>query len=1536
MLGRLGLLGVVVLAIGFAAVPVATSEVVPNAEGDPPLLEFADWSYESDHIFDGLGFTVASAGDVNGDGYDDVIVGALFYGLQGDGAVFVFHGSGTGLSATPDRSLVREQTADGINDWFGHAVASGDVNGDGYDDVIVGAPNARPDGPWLGGGAGAGFGAVEVYLGSASGLSATPDWRATTWFSSWFGFSVAAGDVNGDGYADVIVGAPLRGPIPNPPENGAVGIWLGGPARAGDPSGLGPDGVFDPELFIAFGDEREDARVVTDAEDAWLGWSLAVLEDSSGMPTVVRHDDILVGAPQYTSNSPFGPPYGAAFIVDGIWLAENPDQDANVDVTYLGAPERFTHSAVPYSSLGWAVGNAGDLNGDGRDDPIVGAPSYGDGGHAFVWQRNTTSQSPTQAVWDVSVEAGFGNFGRAVAGAGDVNGDGYRDVVVVDRHFGTGSTSLEARVNLYLGSEGGLDTEPIWSTETAEDGGLFSLFGPMVATSGAGDVNGDGYDDLVVGAPGYGNGQEGEGQVLVWYGGAKTLDVAWLGLGAGTVVSDPSGIDCSTSCDSRFAHGSEVTLTATVDPGSVFDGWGGACTGTGPCIVSMSDHRFVTASFSVQGFVLSVAKEGTGSGDVVSTPAGIDCGIDCSQPYLIGTLVTLVPTAASGSVFSGWSGDCLSVSLTTCRVQMNGDRNVTARFDITLGLALSGSGDGRVISSPVGLDCVDRCEAPFAENATIDLTALPDGDSVFVGFGGDPDCVDGRVLLDISRSCVAEFGDLSEIWSAHYDGPGGTTDSLTSMALAPGGNVVVTGASGDDIMTIRYDASGTEVWARRWDGTAGGQDVARAVVTDTLGNIFVAGFSEAESSGRDIVTLKYLADGTLAWAKRWDGPASGNDFGYAIALDSAGNVFVAGSAIVAGAGDDFATLGYAPDGTLLWDALYGSGGLFDLRDQANAIAVDADGNVVVTGASFSGVRSDVGEDDFSDYATVRYDVAGNEVWVRRYDGPSPSPFQGSTDSASDVALGPDQSIHVTGSSGAEAFTIKYLPDGTVVWTASLPNSQASVVFVDAAGNVYVAGTHTTKYDADGVELWSRDGGILARDVEVDSAGNVFVVGSKGDELAILQYDASGTLVWEGGYQGAGYGNDFGRALAIDSSGNLTIAGTQMAEEGADYLTIQYAGLAAADGDGDGWPDSSDNCPNDPNPGQEDMDSDGLGDVCDPFPNEPGPWIRIDWVSVGAPGNAPDSTSLGAVDHAYQIGKYEVNNTEYAAFLNVVASVEDTFALYHPNMESDVTFGGITRSGSVGAYQYGVKMGFGLKPVVYVSFWDALRFANWLNNGQPMGMQDASTTEDGAYTLTPDAITNNTVVRNSSATVVLPNQDEWYKAAHFDPSSGTYFDYPTGTDLETSCVAPVIDTGNSANCGHALDALSDGGAYALSASPTGSYDQAGNVLEWVESIPSFNGSSRLNFGGAWSLDAISFQSGSKGTAPPASEASARGIRLVKIPEPEAVTQVLVALAVVGLMARRRGQDSSFVEKSVGARIASLETIKSRGYRYARGG
>ena len=189
-------------------------------------------------------------------------------------------------------------------------------------------------------------------------------------------------------------------------------------------------------------------------------------------------------------------------------------------------------------------------------------------------------------------------------------------------------------------------------------------------------------------------------------------------------------------------------------------------------------------------------------------------------------------------------------------------------------------------------------------------------------------------------------------------------------------------------------------------------------------------------------------------------------------------------------------------------------------------------------------------------------------------------------------------------------------------------------------------------------------------------------------------------------------------------------------------------------------------------------------------------ITIATVPVGNPGNAGDPLSggFGTVNYAYNIGKYEVTSGQYTAFLNAVAKT-DTFGLYNPSM-TDPNLTAISRSGVSGGYIYNVAAATANRPIAYVTFWDACRFANWLQNGQPSGAQGVGTTETGAYTMTANGVANNTITRNTGSTWAVTSENEWYKAAYYNPGTSTYFLYPTRSNSQPG-FNPLDPAGNSA-------------------------------------------------------------------------------------------------------------------------------------------
>ncbi|MBL8620527.1 MAG: hypothetical protein JNK64_04460 [Myxococcales bacterium] len=237
------------------------------------------------------------------------------------------------------------------------------------------------------------------------------------------------------------------------------------------------------------------------------------------------------------------------------------------------------------------------------------------------------------------------------------------------------------------------------------------------------------------------------------------VTVTKAGGGDGTITSAPAGIDCGATCTAAFSPGTTVTLTAAPAVGSTFLGWtGGACTGTGTCTVT--GDAAITAQFAPNNSLL-VVLAGTGTGQVVSTPAGINCGVDCMEAYAPGTMVTLLAAPTGDSHFTGWSGGgCAGTG--TCVVTLTAATMVTATFDLntyTLTVARAGTGTGTVTSSPAGISCGADCTESYNSGTTVTLTAVAANGSTFSGWSGAGCSGIGActVLMTAARSVTATF-----------------------------------------------------------------------------------------------------------------------------------------------------------------------------------------------------------------------------------------------------------------------------------------------------------------------------------------------------------------------------------------------------------------------------------------------------------------------------------------------------------------------------------------------------------------------------------------------------------------------------------------------------------------------------------------------------------------------------------------------------------------------------------------------------------
>jgi formylglycine-generating enzyme required for sulfatase activity len=301
-----------------------------------------------------------------------------------------------------------------------------------------------------------------------------------------------------------------------------------------------------------------------------------------------------------------------------------------------------------------------------------------------------------------------------------------------------------------------------------------------------------------------------------------------------------------------------------------------------------------------------------------------------------------------------------------------------------------------------------------------------------------------------------------------------------------------------------------------------------------------------------------------------------------------------------------------------------------------------------------------------------------------------------------------------------------------------------------------------------------------------------------------------------------------------------------------------------------------------------------------------PLVTIETVTVGDAGNSMDNTGYGAVTNVFAIGQYEVSLSQYATFLNSVAAT-DTYNLYNANMATFLNTAGISRSGSSGSYSYAL-IGSGSRPVSYVSWFDAARFANWMQNGATNG----ASTETGAYTL--DGATSGTITKNAGATWWIPGEDEWYKAAYYK-GGGTnagYWLYPTQSDTAPGNIIGsatnqanynngVYSVTQSEEASNTQNYLTESGAFVGSESFYDTYDLGGNVFEWNDSI---QGPYRGLRGGAWTVNFNYVSLGSSFSLDyvPQSEIYYLGFRLATVPEPS--TYALLGLAAIGMLAALR--------------------------------
>ncbi|HEU4772638.1 MAG TPA: SBBP repeat-containing protein [Candidatus Udaeobacter sp.] len=416
----------------------------------------------------------------------------------------------------------------------------------------------------------------------------------------------------------------------------------------------------------------------------------------------------------------------------------------------------------------------------------------------------------------------------------------------------------------------------------------------------------------------------------------------------------------------------------------------------------------------------------------------------------------------------------------------------------------------------------DLVRSSFSFRVLVGLAVFFSGIILVLFAAANPQVVRGEEGYYSHGVPIVATGIVQEAWVARYKAPGPFSfNDATGIAVDNSGNVYVTGTSNSDYATVKYNPEGQEQWDARYDGPAHGTDQASAIAIDNSGNVYVTGRSDAGGFVFNYATIKYDSAGQQEWVARYDGPGNGHDIAKAIAVDGSGNVYVTGSSMGSDTSVDYATIKYNAAGQQQWVARYTGPESGDHPDEARAIAVDSSGNVYVTGGSWDPDNSRY------DYATIEYNTAGQQEWVARYNGPG-----NGHDIANDIAVDTSGNICVTGDSDSDYATVKYNSAGQEQWVARYEGiepgvDEANAIAVDGTSNVYVTGK-------------SGHNGATA-------------------DYATIKYNAAGQEEWVARYNGPGDAGDVATAIAVDTSGNTYVTGASdgLSPDSTDYATIKY-------------------------------------------------------------------------------------------------------------------------------------------------------------------------------------------------------------------------------------------------------------------------------------------------------------------------------------------------------------------------------------------